>query len=431
MPSPHPASVVSVAATGSAASPRPAATPGVLVLILSALLGVQPITTDLYLPALPALTTGFGAPMTQAQLTLSALLLAFGLSQLVWGPLSDRFGRRPILIIGLGAYTVAAVGCALATSMEMLILLRTLQGVAMGAGVMAARAIIRDLYTPVEGARVMSKALSGLAVVACLSAPTGGVLSDLFNWRGALLTLAVFGAASLALVLWRFEETLVRRNPQALQPAILWRTWLQILGNPTFRAWSALSAASYGGLFTFLASSSFVLIGVLHISTTHYGLLMFAMSLAYMGGTFLCRALLRRMGVRRAVAIAAGMTLTAGTLLGGFGITGLAGGAHGVWFIMLPYFLFMVAHGIHQACGQSGAVGPFPQAAGAASALNGTVMMLAAFLMGSWLGRHMDGSVLPLTQGVWFWSVLIALSAWTLVQRHGEPARSGTAGQTP
>ena len=413
------------------AGPRLAATPGVLVLILSALLGVQPITTDLYLPALPALTAGFGAPMAQAQLTLSALLLAFGLSQLVWGPLSDRFGRRPILITGLTAYTVAAVGCAMATSMEMLIGMRALQGVAMGAGVMAARAIIRDLYTPVEAARVMSKALSGLAVVACLSAPTGGLLADLFNWRIALLTLAVYGGVSLALVLWRFDETLSRSNPRALEPAMLCRTWWQILGNPTFRAWSALSAASYGGLFTFLATSSFVLIGVLHISTTHYGLLMFSMSLSYMAGTFMCRKLLRHMGVRRAVAIASGITLTAGTLLGIFGLTGLAGGAHGAWFIMLPYYLFMLAHGVHQACGQSGAVGPFPQAAGAASALNGMVMMLAAFLMGTWLGSHMDGSVLPLTQGIWFWSVLIALSGWILVQRHGEPVRNGAAEQTP
>jgi len=413
------------------ARPSRTATPGVTVLILSALLGVQPITTDLYLPALPALTAGFGASMSQAQLTLSALLLAFGLSQLVWGPLSDRFGRRPILITGLSAYTVAAIGCAMASSMEMLIVMRTLQGVAMGAGVMAARAIIRDLYTPPEGARVMSKALSGLAVVACLSAPTGGLLSDLFNWRAALLVLAVFGAASLALIVWRFEETLQQPNPRALQPAMLWRTWGQILGNPTFRAWSALSATSYGGLFTFLATSSFVLIDVLHFSKTQYGLLMFSMSLSYLLGTFMCRRLLQQMAVRRVAAVASGMTLTAGTLLGVFGLSGLAGGPHGGWFIMLPYYLFMLAHGVHQPCGQSGAVGPFPQAAGAASALNGTLMMLAAFVMGSWLGKHMDGSVLPLTQGIWMWSVLIALSGWTLVQWHGEPTRTVAPGPAP
>jgi MFS family permease len=135
--------------------------PGLVILLLSLLLGLQPITTDLYLPALPALTAGFGAPMAQAQLTLSALLLAFGLSQLVWGPLSDRFGRRPILLIGMSAYVLASIASTLAPSMEMLIVWRTVQGAAMGAGVMCARAIVRDLYTPLQGARVMSKGLSG------------------------------------------------------------------------------------------------------------------------------------------------------------------------------------------------------------------------------------------------------------------------------
>jgi len=396
--------------------------PGVVVLILSALLGIQPITTDLYLPALPALTSGFAAPMAQAQLTLTALLLAFGLSQLVWGPLSDRFGRRPVLLLGLSAYIIAAIGSALAPSMELLIVWRTIQGAAMGAGVMAARAIIRDLYSPAEGARVMSKGLSGLAVVACLSAPLGSLLSELFNWRAALLALAVFGAASLVLVAWQYRETNPRKNPRALEPRSLWNNWLMIARNPTFRAYSALSATSYGGLFTFLAASSFVLIQVLQLSTAHYGLLMFSMSLVYMLGTFLCRRMLPILGVRRSVAVACAVTLASGVLMAGFALAGLSTGPTGVWFIMGPQYLFMLAHGVHQPCGQSGAVGPFPQAAGAASALNGFVMMVAAFVMGGWLGTHMDGTVFPLTNGILFWSVLIALSGWTLVQKHGEPA---------
>ena len=171
-----------------------------VVLILSLLLGLQPLTTDLYLPALPALTASFGAPMAQAQLTLTALLLAFGLSQLVWGPLSDRYGRRPILLVGMSAYLVASVASAWAPSMLLLIVCRTVQGAAMGAGVMCARAIVRDLYTPLEGARVMSKGLTGLGIIACISAPLGGLLSGLFSWRVALLALAVFGAVCLVLV---------------------------------------------------------------------------------------------------------------------------------------------------------------------------------------------------------------------------------------
>jgi DHA1 family bicyclomycin/chloramphenicol resistance-like MFS transporter len=394
--------------------------PGLVVLVLSLLLGIQPVTTDLYLPALPALTEGFGAPLAQAQLTLTALLLAFGSSQLIWGPLSDRFGRRPILLCGLSAYTLAAVGGALAPSMALLIVWRTVQGAAMGAAVMGARAIVRDLYNPETGARTMSRGLSGLGVIACLCVPLGGLLADAFSWRAALLAPAVFGALALVLVALRFTETVPQRNPRALQPAMLVRTWGAILRHPTFLAFSCLTIASYGGLFTFLASSSFVFIKVLGFSRTQYGLVMFSASFVYICGTVLCRFLLPRFGVRRAVAIAGGVTLAGGTLMAALAFAGLRGG----WAIVLPFWLFMLAHGVHQPCGQSGAVGPFPQAAGAASALNGFLMMLAAFAIGGWLGTHLDGTVFPLVKGMWFWSICIALAAWTLVQRHGDPARA-------
>lgn len=396
---------------------------GLIVLMLSMLLGIQPVTTDLYLPALPALTEGFGASMPAAQLTLSALLLAFGTSQLIWGPLSDRFGRRPILLWGLAAYTLASIASTLAPSMALLIVWRVVQGAAMGAVVMCARAIVRDLYQPTEGARMMSKGLSGLGVLACVSAPLGGLLSELFGWRMALMALTVFGACTLALITLRFEETLRLKNPQALRPATLLRTWIHIFSNPTFLAFSALTAASYGGLFTFLASSSFVFIKVLGLTKTHYGLVMFSMSFCYLIGTFLCRRLLPRFGVRKSVAIAACLSLSGGTLMGVLAWTGV----QNVWAIMLPHYLFMLGHGIHQPCGQSGAVGPFPQAAGAASAMNGFLMMVVAFGMGAWLGSHMDGTVRPLTHGVWFWSALIATVAWTLIRKYGEPAHAAPA----
>jgi DHA1 family bicyclomycin/chloramphenicol resistance-like MFS transporter len=389
--------------------------PGLTILLLSLLLGLQPITTDLYLPALPSLTEGFGASMVQAQLTLTALLLAFGLSQLIWGPLSDRFGRRPILLVGLSAYVLASVASTLSPTMESLIFWRTLQGAAMGAAVMCARAIVRDLYAPLEGARVMSKGLSGLGLIACLSPPLGGLLSDLFSWRISLLTLAIFSAVSLGLVGMRYRETLPQKNLQALQPASLLRTWLAILKHPTFVAFSALSSASYGGLFTFLASGSFVFIKVLGLSKTHYGLLMFSMAFTYLLGTFLCRRLLARFDVRQTVAIAGALSLSGGSLMGVLALVGW----QSAWAIMPPFYLFMLGHGIHQPCSQSGAVGPFPQSAGAASALNGFLMMLVAFLIGSWLGTHMDGTVYPLVYGIWFWSVLIAAAAWTLVQKQG------------
>ncbi len=392
---------------------------GLVVLVLSLLLGIQPVTTDLYLPALPALTEGFGAGMAQAQLTLSALLLAFGISQLFWGPLSDRFGRRPILLVGLAAYTVAAVGAAFAPSMALLIVWRTLQGAAMGAAVMCARAIVRDLYSPMDGARAMSRGLTGLGIIACSGPLLGGLLSDLFGWRVALLATAVFGAATLAVIALRMQETAPRADPEALKPARMARNWWAIVRNPAFLAFCALSAASYGGLFTFLAASSFVFIKVLGLTKTQYGLVMFSISVVYVLSTILCRRLLPRFGLRRTVAIAGGLTLSGGTLMGLLAHAGV----QSVWAIAAPFSLFMMAHGVHQPCSQSGAVGPFPHAAGTASAINGFIMMVAAFGMGGWLGAHMDGTVFPMVNGIWFWSVLISLTAWTLVQKHGEPRR--------
>jgi MFS transporter, DHA1 family, multidrug resistance protein len=395
-----------------------------VVLFLSLLLGLQPVATDLYLPALPALTLDLGASLSQAQLTLTAMLLAFGFSQLVWGPVSDRWGRRPVLILGMGLFALAALGSVWAQTMDGLIVWRALQGVAMGAAVMGARAIVRDLYGPVDAARAMSKGLTGLGVIACITAPLGGWLSDQWGWRMALAALAVFAALSCALLVWRFEETLRQRNPQALQWRVLGRTWRSIGAHPTFRAYALLTTTSYCGLFTFLAASSFVFIDVLGESKTAYGLWLTSMSVAYIIGTFGCRRLIVRWGVQRTVALAGGLTLLSGGTMAALAWAGV----HSVWAIMLPFYGFMLAHGVHQPCGQSGAVSPFPQAAGAASSLSGFMMMLAAFGVGSWLGvqlaSHAGGSVLPLTNGIGFWSALIAATAWTVVQRHGHLSRT-------
>ena len=388
-----------------------------VVLILALLLGIQPVTTDLYLPALPTLTEGFAASMPQAQLTLTALLLAFGLSQLLWGPLSDRFGRRPVLLWGMGAYGLASVGCALAPSMDMLILWRTLQGVAMGAAVMAARAVVRDLYQPLEGARVMSQALTGLGVIACACAPLGGLLTDHWGWRPALMVLALFGLVTWVLLALKFKETLAQANPRALEPVALIKAWGVILRNPTFRAYCALSSASYLGLFTFLAASSFVFVRQFGLSKTHYGLLMLSMSFSYIVGTFICRWLLLRMSVQKCVALASCFTLAGGISLTVLAYAGQDQSWYGPWAVMGPVYLFMLAHGVHQPCGQSGAVAPFPRMAGTASALNGFLMMLGACFMGGWLGSHMAQPSLALAHGMLLWSLCIGLLAWTWVRR--------------
>jgi DHA1 family bicyclomycin/chloramphenicol resistance-like MFS transporter len=394
-----------------------------ITLLLALFLGIQPVTTDLFLPALPSLAGSLSASMGQTQLTLSALMLCFGVSQLIFGPLSDRFGRRPVLLGGLALYTLAGIGNALAPAIEWLIATRAVQGAAMGAVVMCARAIIRDLYEPAQGARIMAKALGGLGVIACVSPVLGGLLVPLAGWRWALMALAAFGAVTLALVVWRFEESLRRPDPLALQPRQLVAHWRSILSHPTFLSWAALLAASFGGLFTFLAASSFIYIEVYGMSRTMYGLAMGSASLAYIGGTLLCRRLVPRVGMRRAVRLAAWLSLSGGTLMGVLAWAGV----HTWWAFVLPHYLFMIGHGIHQPCTQTGAVGPFPDKAGAASAMSGFLLTLVAFGVGGWLGQRLDGTVFPLVNGVWMWSVVIALLSWTVVQRHGDAPAAAPA----
>ena len=400
-----------------AAPPRVCMTPAVVVITLTLLLGIQPVSTDLYLPALPTLQRELGASQGATQLTLSALIICFGLAQLVFGPLSDRFGRRPILLGGMALYTVASVLAALSGSIEGLIVWRGLQGVAMAAAVTCGRSIVRDLFQPHEGARVMSRALSGLGVIAMLSPLLGGVLVQWADWHAALAMLALFGALTLGLIVWRFEETLANPDPAATQWRTVLANWASVARHPSFRAWVTLLSCTYGGLFLYLASSSFVYIQVLGTSRVGYGLIMASNSLAYVAGTWLCRRLLVARGMRRAVRLGGLFSLVGGLASAALSLAGV----HTVWAVLAPQWLFAIGHGIHQPCGQAGAVGPFPEKAGAAAALSGFIMMVAAFAVGQWLGRSFNGTVYPLTLGLGVFGILVAATAWTLVQRDGEP----------
>ena len=380
---------------------------------LALLLGLQSVTTDVYLPALPMLTREFGARMEQAQLTLSAMILAFGLAQMIWGPVSDRFGRRPVLLAGLSLYTAASVGCLLAGSIEALVFWRVLQGAAMAAPVVCARAVLRDLYEPVQGAQVMALALSGLGVIALVGPLAGGAAAHLWGWRGALALVLAAGALTLVFAATQLPETLRWRNPRATQLLPLLRTWWVIGRHPVFLAWSLLVACTYGGLFTLLAGSSFVYIDVLGLSPAACGAAMAAGSLSYVAGTFVCRRWITRHGMGGAVARGAVFTLAGGALGAGLAWAGV----QQVWAVLVPQCLFIFGHGLHQPCGQAGVVAPFPASAGAASALAGLMLALVAFAVGLWLGGALDGSTQPLMLSLAFWSAATSLLAWTLVRR--------------
>jgi len=225
--------------------------------------------------------------------------------------------------------------------------------------------------------------------------------------------VALTGALTLAFVATSLPETLAVRNPQATRFRHLVVTWRLIAADPVFRAWALLVACTYGGLFTVLASSSFVFMDVLGLSPAAYGACMAGGSVSYIGGTLLCRRWIRRHGMAGTVARAGAFTLAAalGALLP------VVFGVQSKWTVLVPYCVFAFGHGMHQPCGQAGVVAPFPRAAGAASALAGLLLALVAFGVGQWLGVAMDGSVRPLAYGLAFWCALVCTVAWTLVQR--------------
>jgi DHA1 family bicyclomycin/chloramphenicol resistance-like MFS transporter len=390
--------------------------PNVTVAVaLALLLGLQPVTTDLYLPALPSLARSLAAPMSSVQLTMSALILAFGLAQLVWGPVADRIGRRPVLLAALTGFLAASVGAALAPGIGWLVVWRIAQGAMLAAAVVCARAMVRDLYEPAEGARVMSLGLSGLGLIAISSPLLGGALAAGGGWRAALAAVAVIGALTLLFVWRALPETIRQRDPRATQWAPLAANVRAVLRHPTFIAWTALTASTYGGLFTILAASPFVYIDLLGLTPMQFGVAMATGSLSYITGTIVCRRWLLRHGLRGTVRRGALFTLA-----GGLSLLGLAAlGVQAVWAVLLPQCLYAFGHGVHQPCGQTGAVGPFPHAAGVASAWAGCALALVAFVVGLWLGQAIDGSVWPLAFGVATWSVITATVAWTLVQRSG------------
>lgn len=397
-------------------SARPAET--LTVVVLALLLSLQPVTTDVYLPALPGLAADLQAPMPAAQMTLSAVLFSFGLGQLLLGPASDRFGRRPVLRFGLALYLGASIAAAWTSDIHALIGWRALQGIAVAASVVCARSMLRDLYEPHEGAQVMARAMSGLGVVALASPLVGGVLAATFGWRASFVAAAVYAGATLALLLAAMPETLARPRPDALRLRTLATTWATIVAHRTFSAWSLLVAATYAGLFTFLAGSSFVFIGVLGTTRTGYGVWLASCSASYLAGTFWCRRWVRRHGLAGAVARGAGFTLAGGAAMAAAGAADLA---HPLPYA-LAQWLYAFGHGVHQPCGQAGVTGPFPQHAGAASALAGFMLAASAVAVGLWLGIALDGTVRPFAYTIGALSALTAAIAWTLVRRHGERA---------
>lgn len=270
------------------------------------------------------------------------------------------------MLVGLALYTAASLAGAARHGSASLVAWRAVQGAAMAAAVICARSIVRDLHEAQPGAGVMSKALTGLGVLAVLSPIVGGVVVEAFGWHATLLTLVVFSAVTPACAL-RFKEAVPRREASATRPAAVLRDWIEVCSDPTFRAWALRTGRTFGGLFAMLAGSSFVFLGILGVGHFEYGVILGSGSLVDIGGTFFwCRLLLRRHGLRGAVSRGAAFSLAGGA---GAALLGLAG-VHTVWAILVRQGFHAIGHGVHQPCAQTGAVGPFPEKAGTAAPIS-------------------------------------------------------------
>lgn len=360
----------------------------VLVCLLTALVALGPLSTDMYLPSLPAIAQSFGTSSGQAQLTLSVFMAGFAASQLVYGPLSDRFGRRPLLIGGLILYVFASLICTLATSIEGLIAARFLQALGACAGPVLGRAVVRDVYPRDRAAQVMSYMAMAMALAPAIAPIVGGYLQVLFGWQATFATAALLGVCLLFLVLAQLPETNAYRNPEATRPGRLLANYTALIADPSYRGYVAIQTTVFAGLFSFISGGSFVLIDGLGLSPDRFGLCFTVVVLGFMSGTFASGRLTRRLGVDRMILIGLTLCLAAGLPMAALAFAGHASVAG----VVAPVALFLCGAGFVLPNAMAGAIGPFPQMAGSASALMGFTQMGTAALVGAAVGQATDGT---------------------------------------
>ncbi len=410
--------------SASAAGARLAAAgvTGTTVLLLTAGLSMlQPLSTDMYLSTLPGIAAYFNASVASAQSTLWIFIAAFGVWQLIAGPLSDRFGRYPIVIAGALTYCAASVLAMIAPSLELLVVGRVLQAVGACTCLVGARGFVRDLYAPTEGARMIANAATLMSLAPLIAPLIGAALYVRFGWRSVFALLVAFSLLLAFFAASKLRETNTRRNPAALSLQPMLRTYGAVARSPAFRAYALAAAATYACLFAFLSGSSFVLINVLGQTPTVFALSFATMVGGYLIGTVICRRLLHVYGLQRTVCIGASLQATAGLVLAALAL----GGVHVPLAISAPMLFIGVSHGIVQPPVQSGAVAPFPHAAGAAAALLGFAMMLVVTCVGIWIGVSYNGTVYPLTLTICGCALASALIAFTLVRKDGDISAHG------
>jgi len=368
--------------------------------LLSALLAIPPLSTDISLPALPSIAGAFREDAGRGQLVVALFLVGFAVGQLGYGPASDRFGRRPVLIGSLGLYFVASVGCLVAPSLEWLGAARLLQGLGACGGPVIARAVVRDVYEPVRGARVLALASLGMAAAPLVGAIAGGVIVLAFHWRGVFVVLAGFGALLMISAALLLPETKVATPSTRFSLTALARTYSAIATDRRFLGYILTLAGGSIGLFAWLMGSPFVLMTLRGLPPHLYGLAFAAVNIGTVCGAIVSARLVVPFGIDRTVTIGLTLYLAGAAAL----VVLLLAGVRHAGAVIVPMALFQFGNGMVMPNTVAGAMAPFPLAAGSASALAGFAQMATGALSGLVLGRLHDGSARPMT-------LLVAASA--------------------
>lgn len=385
---------------------------GVLVTTLVAL---GPLSTDLYLPSLPALAEVFATDAARVQLTLSVYLAGFAVAQLAYGALSDRFGRRPLVLGGLAVYFLASLACTFATSIEQLIAARFVQAVGACAGPVLGRAIIRDAWGPLESARALAYISGAMALAPLVGPALGGVLTVAFGWQANFAALALFsGLQALAVRHW-LGETNTHKDPQATRPGRVFGNFGTLLRDRTYLGCLLGLAFSYSALFAFISGSSFVLIGRFALSPAAYGLCFSSAVAGYIAGTQLASHLVRRLGADRLMVAGGWLGAVAGAAMLALELAGM----HVLPAVLGPMFVVAASVGLVMPMAGARALAPYPQMAGAASALMGFSQMAIAALVGIVVGHGVAASATVMAATVAVCTVLVPLCYILLVPRGG------------
>ena len=386
-----------------------------LAALLTTLVALGPLSTDLYLPALPTLARVFASDAAGVQLTLSVFLAGFACGQIFYGPLSDRFGRRPLMLGGLALFCAGSIGCVLATSIEMLVLARFVQALGACAGPVIGRAVVRDLWGASESARIIAY-MGGAIAIAPLVGPTlGGFLTVLFGWQSNFLLLLLIGALQLVAVACMLSESNVHRDPEANNPRQMIANFARLLADRHYLGCLLSFSFSYSALFAFISASSFVLADRHGLTPQVYGLCFGVVIAGYLLGSLASGRLVRRLGSDYLLLRGAWLGAIAGVSMAALEFSGV----RSIAAILGPMFFCTVATGLVMPNAIARALAPYPTMAGSASALMGFVQMTIAALVGIAVGHGLagGGAVLALAVAVCTLAAPLSYLALTRGQR--------------